>query len=907
MAVNLSPIGGVAGQFFTNNGTPLSGGKIFTYAAGTTTPQVTYTSASGSIAHTNPIILDSAGRVPSGEIWLTDGLAYKFTIKDSNDVLIGTYDNVVGINSNFVNFTNEQEIQTATAGQTVFNLTTMQYQPGTNSLSVFVDGVNQYGPGASFAYVETDSDTVTFTTGLHVGAEVKFTTSNLNSSAGSDAFNISYVPPFTSSVATNVGDKLAQTVSVKDFGAVGDGLTDDTDAIRNAATAANTAGVPLNVDRGVYFINSPADIELRVNLNAPGAVFKLGASMGATSVFIARGNPLEDITANVVLPEIVKNVTTVASLAAYRNGFIRIHSNVPNLTRTPGSAMLFKGECGYLTKGGVLVTPIRHDYTTGGTGVTKVEYRRDETQQLVVFGGAVDINGKVGARFLTVERNDVKVKNWSVFDSTESAKIETALLFRVFNNANFVMEDISGDAMNQAVSAAFSYLVEISYSFNCQFSRCFVHGGWGAFTANGVNGYHIHDSNFDRFDIHYDGYDMTVDNCTFYQSVQYGSGGGVLRVTNSTKIAKQVTPFLSNTSVVPVVVGARSDYGGTWDGNVYIAGVTVVVSASFTISTTNYIRFFNAGANGDFGAGRALPDPHTIVLRDCLVDAPAATLSNNSFGVRGVRLDGARNVAGAPGTIPPFRIVVDNLAVSNPEARGLGTAPLTDLSVDAAYASSIVPGQATPRVVRAFGTMDSVRGQDAVDLQPVATARTRIASGNFATIGGGDSNQANGDYSWVPGGTNATTRGRTGSWAWASNPANLGRYQLSGIMLQARTTDATPTRLVSGVPGAAATVANQLSFPANSGSTFIATVVARSSGAVLKGWKVEGVTRNTGGAFSLISPAAITVIAEQAGAVSWSLTVTADNTLDALDFTVTGAVATTIDWAARVEVVEIGL
>jgi hypothetical protein len=249
MAVNLSPVGGVAGQFFDNNGNPLAGGKIFTYSAGTTTNQATYTSASGAIAHSNPIILDGAGRVPSGEIWLTDGLEYKFVIKDSVDALIGTFDNIIGINSNFVNFTNEQEIQTATAGQTVFTLTTMQYQPGTNSLSVFVDGVNQYGPGALYAYVETNSTTVTFTAGLHVGAEVKFTTSNLNSSAGSNAFNVSYTPPFTGSVATNVGDKLAQTVSVKDFGAVGDGVADDTTAFTAALAASRLVVVPTGTYR----------------------------------------------------------------------------------------------------------------------------------------------------------------------------------------------------------------------------------------------------------------------------------------------------------------------------------------------------------------------------------------------------------------------------------------------------------------------------------------------------------------------------------------------------------------------------------------------------------------------------------------------------------------------------------
>ena len=98
MAVNLSPAGGVAAQFFTNTGAVLTGGKLYTYAAGTTTPAATYTSSSGGTAQANPIILDAAGRVPGGEIWLTNGSNYKFVLKDGTDVLIATYDNVSGIN-----------------------------------------------------------------------------------------------------------------------------------------------------------------------------------------------------------------------------------------------------------------------------------------------------------------------------------------------------------------------------------------------------------------------------------------------------------------------------------------------------------------------------------------------------------------------------------------------------------------------------------------------------------------------------------------------------------------------------------------------------------------------------------------------------------------------------------------
>lgn len=286
MAVNLSPVGGVAAQFFTNSGAVLTGGKIFTYAAGTTTPAATYTTSQGNVAWTNPIVLDAAGRVPSGgEIWLTDGLIYKFVLKNSNDVLIGTYDNITGINSNFVNYTNQQEIQTATAGQTVFTLTTMQYQPGTGSLSVFVDGVNQYGPGASYAFTETDSTTVTFVSGLHVGASVKFTTSQIQNTNAVDSSQVSYVPPFAGSVATNVEAKLAQTINALDFGAVADQSTDNTAAVQDALDALPSIGGSIVVPAGARFNLKNLTFPQRCNmqyyvdddLSAPGAASDLGS------------------------------------------------------------------------------------------------------------------------------------------------------------------------------------------------------------------------------------------------------------------------------------------------------------------------------------------------------------------------------------------------------------------------------------------------------------------------------------------------------------------------------------------------------------------------------------------------------------------------------------------------------
>ena len=95
MSIALSLFAGAGWQFFDNNGAPLSGGLIYTYAAGTTTPLETYTTSTGLTANSNPVVLDSAGRVPN-QIWLTSTLVYKFLLKTSTGTQIASYDNISG-------------------------------------------------------------------------------------------------------------------------------------------------------------------------------------------------------------------------------------------------------------------------------------------------------------------------------------------------------------------------------------------------------------------------------------------------------------------------------------------------------------------------------------------------------------------------------------------------------------------------------------------------------------------------------------------------------------------------------------------------------------------------------------------------------------------------------------------
>jgi hypothetical protein len=78
-------------QFFGTDGLPLVGGKLYTYAAGTTTPIATYTDHTQANQNTNPVILDSNGQA---SVWLTDSITYKYTLTDADDVPLFTVDYV---------------------------------------------------------------------------------------------------------------------------------------------------------------------------------------------------------------------------------------------------------------------------------------------------------------------------------------------------------------------------------------------------------------------------------------------------------------------------------------------------------------------------------------------------------------------------------------------------------------------------------------------------------------------------------------------------------------------------------------------------------------------------------------------------------------------------------------------
>lgn len=79
-------------QAFDDYAEVLSGGLIYTYEAGTTTPLVTYQDLEGATPNENPVELDAAGRAI---VRVTNGVAYKFILTDADGTVITTLDNII--------------------------------------------------------------------------------------------------------------------------------------------------------------------------------------------------------------------------------------------------------------------------------------------------------------------------------------------------------------------------------------------------------------------------------------------------------------------------------------------------------------------------------------------------------------------------------------------------------------------------------------------------------------------------------------------------------------------------------------------------------------------------------------------------------------------------------------------
>lgn len=239
-------------QFFTANGIPLVGGKLYTYEAGTTTPLATYVDQAGSSSNPNPIILDSRGEA---DVWLGNAVLYDFVLKDSLDTLIWTGTNVGNAGSNPLAST--FKVQNFSGDGTTVAFVLTYEPPNENNTQVYINGAyqqkNTYTVGGT---------TLTFSSAPPLGTNnIEVMTIATLSFGYIDSSLVNYIPAGIGAVPTTVQARLQESISVLDFYANGvsgvrvdrTGVVDSTLGFQAAIIAAN--GGTIYVPDGTYSVS----------------------------------------------------------------------------------------------------------------------------------------------------------------------------------------------------------------------------------------------------------------------------------------------------------------------------------------------------------------------------------------------------------------------------------------------------------------------------------------------------------------------------------------------------------------------------------------------------------------------------------------------------------------------------
>jgi hypothetical protein len=273
--------------FFTDTtGAPLEGGYIYIGQSNLnpeTAPVNVFWDAALTIPAAQPVRTvggyPSRQGTPSRFYSATD--TYSITVRNKNRALVfSAFDQSDAPTSVFDIST---QLITATAGQLTFTLTVFSYLPGTDTMQVFRNGLRL---NLGLDYLETNSVTITLTAPAAAGDQFLFQGGAVITGDQTPGSAVSFIQAGTGAITRNMQDKAREVFSVKDFGAAGNGVIDDTAAIQAAINAAQAVGQGcVYFPAGTYRANSGLSITGN-NIHLAGA----GTSATFLYGFQASGN-----------------------------------------------------------------------------------------------------------------------------------------------------------------------------------------------------------------------------------------------------------------------------------------------------------------------------------------------------------------------------------------------------------------------------------------------------------------------------------------------------------------------------------------------------------------------------------------------------------------------------------------
>jgi len=252
--------------------------------------------------------------------------------------VVSSEDFVAGLGNAIISVNYVTNNATGDGSTTAYALSTA---PGSKTnVQVYIDGV--YQNKASFSLAGT---TLTFTEAPPLNASVEFMIGYALSTVGDDAGSITYTQGGTGAQTRTIESRLQDVVSVKDFGAVGDGVTDDTAAIQAALDAAN--GKPVHfIGSDTYKFTSQLSIPANSVIKTNQCTFNLTTSIAGNTpaILINAGSIADCIKVSIATSVTVDRVVNIADNCNIDRVEITSVDQINNRTDTLDGAVCISGD-----------------------------------------------------------------------------------------------------------------------------------------------------------------------------------------------------------------------------------------------------------------------------------------------------------------------------------------------------------------------------------------------------------------------------------------------------------------------------------------------------------------------------------------------------------------------------------
>lgn len=375
--------------------------------------------------------------------------------------------------------------------------------------------------------------------------------------------------------------KLANIVSVTDFGAVGDGVTDDTAAIQAAVSAANASGALLKFAPGTYKITGSTRISIKTNVDFAGAVIDASA-WTAGFKFERAKTPVTYGAGSSVVTAFNASTLKVAD-SAFFDGWgstTEVNNALVKIT-TDQDYFRYRGgiqkrvELNRMLRRGVATAALRH--TMSGVNATSVVVYPMEDRCTTAENLVIDVRGRaaISSPLIWIETSLHKLRNVTFLTDDNVFETSNPTLVYCDNSCHIEIDGLYLPWAPVATSGSggasvFTYTMDISNSFDVVVRNAKSDGpGWGTVGNNTCQRVVFEKCDLSRIDFHLPFREyLRVRDCVVGSWGVSVSALGDLEIENTRFVQRSANAYVPG--VNGRFIAARTDAGGFCDGHLRV-------------------------------------------------------------------------------------------------------------------------------------------------------------------------------------------------------------------------------------------------------------------------------------------------------------------------------------------------